>query len=84
LNRNLNDACLGKEKFAQLRSNIEGTLFAANGDQYFARPSPKLLTGIVIMALCIYNEKDEPDLVEAIRSLSFASDALDSYQQMKF
>jgi iron complex transport system substrate-binding protein len=83
LERNLKDVSLSKDKFASLRSTKEGNLFAANGDQYFARPSPKLLTGTVIMALCIYNDKDEPALVEAIRSLSFSSNALNSYQNMK-
>jgi iron complex transport system substrate-binding protein len=84
LERNLIDAAMAKDEFARLRSMKEGKLFAANGDQYFARPSPKLLTGAIIMALCIHNETDEPDLFEAIRLLSFSSNALKSYQKMKF
>lgn len=84
LKRNLTDASMAKENFAKLRSTKEGNLFAANGDQYFARPSPKLLTGTIIMALCIYNERDEPELFEAIRSLSFSSNAWNSYQKMEF
>jgi iron complex transport system substrate-binding protein len=84
LDRNLDDASMAKEKFAKLRSTKEGKLFAANGDQFFARPSPKLLTGTVIMALCVYDEKSDPALFEAIRSLNFASNAWNSYQNMKF
>jgi iron complex transport system substrate-binding protein len=84
LPRNLADAALAQDKFATLRSTKEGNLFAANGDQYFARPSPKLLIGTIIMALCIYNERDEPELFEAIQSLHFSSNALNSYQKMKF
>jgi iron complex transport system substrate-binding protein len=84
LERNLIDAAMAKDEFKRLRSMREGNLFAANGDQYFARPSPKLLTGAIIMALCIHNERDEPELFEAIRLLSFSSNALKSYQMMKF
>jgi iron complex transport system substrate-binding protein len=60
LERNLADATMVKEKFASLKSTMDGNLFAANGDQYFARPSPKLLTGAIIMALCIHNERVPP------------------------
>ena len=83
LERNLFDAKKSQKDFAKLRSNREGTLYAANGDQYFARPSPKLLTGAVIMALCVYNEKEEPALFRAVKNLRFSSKAIDSYQVMK-
>mmetsp|Transcript_4621 Transcript_4621/g.10633 ORF Transcript_4621/g.10633 Transcript_4621/m.10633 type:complete len:160 (-) Transcript_4621:396-875(-) len=84
LQRNLDDARSSGQHFAKLRSNREGNLYAANGDQYFARPSPKLLTGAVIMALGVYNEKEEPDVFRAIKDLSFSAKAFDSLRVMKY
>ena len=100
LERNMDDASSSAEHFAKLRcnssnsnsnSNSSSNLYAANGDQYFARPSPKLLIGVFIMALCVYNDDDETDeeepndLVRAIRDLPFfPSEALDSFRAMKY
>jgi iron complex transport system substrate-binding protein len=97
LERNANDASSSAEHFAKLRcnsnsNNNSSNLYAANGDQYFARPSPKLLIGAFIMALCVYSNdndetnKEEPnDLVRAIRNLPFfPSEALDSFRAMKY
>jgi ABC-type Fe3+-hydroxamate transport system substrate-binding protein len=91
LERNVDDAASSAEHFAKLRcnSNRNNSLYAANGDQYFARPSPKLLIGVFIMALCVYSndETDEEpdDLVRAIRDLPFfPSEALDSFRAMKY
>ena len=90
LDRNLVDAKSSSDKFARLESYQMGNLFAANGDQYFARPSPKLLIGAVIMALCVYgNSEDdrtgkESELVRAIRDLPFSSKAMDSFRVMTF
>mmetsp|Transcript_19275 Transcript_19275/g.19595 ORF Transcript_19275/g.19595 Transcript_19275/m.19595 type:complete len:124 (-) Transcript_19275:93-464(-) len=79
LNRNVVDATVAKCNFKKLRSNCEGNLYAANGDQYFARPSPKF-----IMALCVYNKEEESVLFKAIQDLPFSSKADQSYQRLKF
>ncbi len=89
LDRNLEDSKSSSDKFARLRSHRNENLFAANGDQYFARPSPKLLIGAVIMALCVYSNKknddeEESELVRKIRTLPFSMKALDSFRVMKF
>jgi len=84
LNRNVVDATVAKCNFKKLRSNCEGNLYAANGDQFFARPSPKLLTGAIIMALCVYNEEEESVLFKALQDLPFSSKADKSYQRLKF
>lgn len=87
LDRNLQDSKSSGDKFARLKSHGDGNLYAANGDQYFARPSPKLLVGAVIMALCVYsnnNDQEESELVRKIRNLPFSSKALDSFRVMKF
>lgn len=83
LKRNITDATSERHYFTNLRSNREGNLYAANGDQYFARPSPKLLTGAIIMALCAYSEEEEPVLFRAIKDLPFSSKALESFQRLK-
>ena len=83
--RCLEDAGGASDRFRKLRCHAAGKLYAANGDQYFARPSPKLLVGAVIMALCVYeNDNIHDELVRKIRDLPFAAKALDSYRVMNF
>jgi len=84
LERNLVDAASSSDNFRCLRSHRSGSIFAANGDQYFARPSPKLLIGTVILALCVYSENEEPELVRAILDLPFSFEALKAFRAMKF
>lgn len=48
---NYEDALLVDGELANLAASVA---FATNGDQFFARPGPKLLTGVVVMALCSY------------------------------
>lgn len=84
LERNLVDAASSSDYFRCLRSHRCGSIFAANGDQYFARPSPKLLIGTIILALCVYSENEEPELVRAILDLPFSFEALRAFRVMKF
>ena len=76
LERNYQDAISLQEELAEV---CEGPAFATNGDQYFARPGPKLLTGATIMALCGY--WDQPKVLEAVKALPFAKSALEQYKK---
>jgi len=66
LERNYQDALSVTSDLASLGVSAA---FATNGDQFFARPGPKLLTGAVLMALCGY--WDQPKVLDAIRSRPF-------------
>ena len=60
LKRNVKDALSisGREKLGPLRaaSAMEDKLFACNGDMNFARPGPKLMDGIAVVAECVYGD----------------------------
>lgn len=77
LQRNINDAVKAKENLKPLRACIENRLFATNGDQYFARPGPKLLTGSIIMALVAY--ENQPKVINAIHNLFRNNDDSDCF-----
>ena len=68
LDRNLKDAKEAKGAFMRLRAFRENSIYAADGNRYFARPGPSLLGGISIIARCAHDR---------IGSLSKKIDELD-------
>jgi iron complex transport system substrate-binding protein len=66
LSRNLKDAIGAREKLAACQAS---SVFATNGDLYFARPGPKLIIGTAIMALCAHRQ--QPLITQEIMNLPF-------------
>jgi len=63
LARNITDA----QECQQLQSY--STVYACDGDSYFAKPGPQVLIGILVLALTAHT--DEPTVVQAIRNLDW-------------
>jgi ATP-binding cassette subfamily B (MDR/TAP) protein 1 len=57
LKRNVKDALStnGRKRLGPLRAASK--MFACNGDMNFARPGPKLMDGIAVVAECVYGDK---------------------------
>lgn len=70
LNRNIKDIkAIWKEHFEKLAQK-GCRIYAANGDQYFARPGPKLRGGASILAQCSYEYQLE--ITKALQALEFS------------
>lgn len=82
LQRNVADAQQARHELKSLSASRAGRLFAVNGDQYFARPGPKLIQGAAIMALCAFAH--EPKVVEALEALDFVQEACRGFQRLDF
>ena len=56
LKRNVQDALSSsaQERLGPLRAAKENRIFACNGDMNFARPGPRLMDGIAVVAECVY------------------------------
>lgn len=54
------------------RAATANQVFACNGDEYFVKPGPGLLTGIAILALTAF--QSNPKIVQEIQSLAFVPD----------
>lgn len=64
LQRNAQDAQAATQWLHPLRAAQSNSLFACDGDSYFAQPTPLLLHGIVTLASCAY--QNQPAVVRAI------------------
>ena len=86
LQRNIQDAHKARDKLGRLTAGRNNRIYAAHGDLYFARPGPKLITGVVIMALCAYDDDNNCEnaqkIVQAIRSLDFSADGIKGFQKV--
>lgn len=71
LERNLSDAVhhIRNLENACERALQENSIFATDGDNFFARPGPQILVGVLIMALTAYHS--ESNVVESILALPF-------------
>eukprot|EP00438_Fugacium_kawagutii_P029550 Skav201251 [mRNA] locus=scaffold1492:9324:11258:+ [translate_table: standard] len=82
LDRNYQDALAAHDELASVFQSADGNrgcAWATDGDQFFARPGPKLLQGAVIMALCAYH--NQPKVLDAIKGLKFA-EGVASYKRI--
>ena len=68
LDRNIRDALSTQQHLSTLRAFANNSIYASNGDRYFARPGPDLLGGTAIIALCAY--QNQPRVLKAIEDLS--------------
>ena len=64
LERNVKDTKVAAEKLQVLRAGQQGSIFACDGNSYFAQPTPLLLQGVVILAMCAY--QNQPKVLIAI------------------
>lgn len=78
LERNLVDA----KKAANKLKKCKAPVFCANGDQYFAKPGPRILHGAIILALAGYS--NQPQVTQAVKALPFFNPCIlvDGYQQL--
>ena len=64
LDRNVKDTKDAAKKLQSLRAGQQGSIFACDGNSYFAQPTPLLLQGVVILAMCAY--QSQPKVLTAI------------------
>lgn len=71
LERNLRDARKSSRQLSNLSAFANNTIYAANGNAYFACPGPNLIGGTAILARCAY--QDQPAVLLAIDELASSS-----------
>jgi ATP-binding cassette subfamily B (MDR/TAP) protein 1 len=71
LKRNVRDALRANHRFSSLSSYSQNTIYAADGNTYFAYPGPNLVGGTAILARCAY--QDQPTVLKAIDKLASSS-----------
>jgi len=85
LTRNLQDAHKARDHLERLAAGRNNRIYATHGDLYFARPGPKLITGVVILALCAYDNdhsENAQQIIQEIQSLDFSADAMKGFQKV--
>jgi diphthamide synthase (EF-2-diphthine--ammonia ligase) len=70
LDRNMQDAIMARKQLSTLSAYAKNSIYASNGNVYFARPGPDLLGGAAILARCAY--QDQPKVLQAIDDLSLS------------
>lgn len=70
LDRNIKDSLSAQKYLSTLRAFENNSIYASNGDRYFARPGPDLLGGIAILSRCAY--QNQPIVLQAIEDLSLS------------
>jgi diphthamide synthase (EF-2-diphthine--ammonia ligase)/ABC-type hemin transport system substrate-binding protein len=68
LDRNIEDALMAQKHLSTLAAYETNSIYASNGNIYFARPGPDLLGGTAILARCAY--QNQPKVLQAIDDLS--------------
>ena len=82
LKRNEQDALSVKDKLQPLRAFREGTIFASNGNLYFARPGPALREGVAILARCAFG--GDANVVKALEALEFLPGEGEGWSRVNF
>jgi diphthamide synthase (EF-2-diphthine--ammonia ligase)/ABC-type hemin transport system substrate-binding protein len=76
LERNVRDALMAQKHLCTLSAYENNSIYASNGDVYFARPGPDLLGGAAILARCAYH--NQPNVLQAIDDLLLSSSVSES------
>ena len=64
LDRNVQDTQGALDRLQSLRAAQQQSVYACDGNSYFAQPTPLLLQGVVILAMCAY--QNQPSVLKAI------------------
>lgn len=85
LQRNLRDTHKARSKFVNL-SAFSSSIYAADGNAFFACPGPNLVGGAAILARCAYQQ--QPQVLQAIDDFSFSSSSVshsnDAWERVNF
>ena len=86
LERNMRDAQKARSHLSMLSSYAKNSIYAADGNTYFACPGPGLVGGTVILARCAY--ENQPKVLQAIDELSLSltsvSRTTEGWQRVSF